>query len=717
MSQLFRPVKLALTALIAFAAVLVVTPGTAQASLGVDVGFTFPLASYEVGTTGIPVTLTITNSNTSPQDTLTNTICRSSDANPPCLDAGSAPPADDKGINFIPSCGAFLGIPVTCGTPDAGVISLSSTGTGASTNSSCDGTSFDIVLSDATNGVYRISPALGAVLELDPGETCTVSFTADIDNVPLVDQDSGTPGQQTGQIADVLAYSGALDAYDSDSSNLTVTLATPELATQASPAIVLGGGTISDTAFVSSRVNPGTTGTVTFRLYGPDDATCDGGAIFESTVNISNTQTQVTSEAFTPTEIGTYRWIASYSGDRNNNAVAGACNDANESVVVDRGVSALSTVASADQLLGAGDLTDTATVATSATAVTGSVTFSLFGPDDTDCTGTAIFTSTVDLDTDADVNGTESVTSEGYTPTAPGTYRWIASYSGDANNQPATGECNDPNESVVVSPAEPVLVTDAGENRAIGSALSDTATVTGRVLPGDATLDFRLYGPNDDDCTNDPIFEQLAVPFGATVDDTVTSDEFTPTQLGTYRWVVTYSGDANNTGAVGVCGDPTETVDIVRAQPTITTEASGSVPVGVGQLFDVAVVSGRVDPQDGATVSFRLYGPNDADCSGTPVFEDLDVPYPVAGGEVRSASFTPTVAGTYRWVAFYSGDANNAPATGVCGDPAETVSVTVAPTDELPATGSSTGVLMSSGAASLLAGLAFLGLGRRRRIA
>ena len=153
MSKLLRSAKSALAAMVAIAAVVVVTPGTAQAALGVDVGFTFPLTSYEVGTSDIPVTLTLTNSNTTPQDTLPNTICRSTDATPPCLDAGSAPPADDKGINFIPSCGMFQGIPVTCGTPDPGVISLSATGTGASANPSCDGTSFDITLSDATHGV------------------------------------------------------------------------------------------------------------------------------------------------------------------------------------------------------------------------------------------------------------------------------------------------------------------------------------------------------------------------------------------------------------------------------------------------------------------------------------------------------------------------------------------------------------------------------------
>ena len=49
-------------------------------------------------------------------------------------------------------------------------------------------------------------------------------------------------------------------------------------------------------------------------------------------------------------------------------------------------------------------------------------------------------------------------------------------------------------------------------------------------------------------------------------------------------------------------------VTVVRAPTSITTTASGAVSLG-GQLTDTAVVSGRVSPQPGATVDFRLYGP------------------------------------------------------------------------------------------------------------
>jgi uncharacterized repeat protein (TIGR01451 family) len=46
-----------------------------------------------------------------------------------------------------------------------------------------------------------------------------------------------------------------------------------------------------------------------------------------------------------------------------------------------------------------------------------------------------------------------------------------------------------------------------------------------------------------------------------------------------------------------------------------------------------------------------------------------------AGGTATSAPFRPQIAGVYRWRAFYSGDARNAPVATACGDPAQTVTV------------------------------------------
>ena len=52
-----------------------------------------------------------------------------------------------------------------------------------------------------------------------------------------------------------------------------------------------------------------------------------------------------------------------------------------------------------------------------------------------------------------------------------------------------------------------------------------------------------------------------------------------------------------------------------RAAPVIATMASPNIPLG-GQLADTAVVSGLVNPVAGATVDFRLYGPERAAFDG-----------------------------------------------------------------------------------------------------
>lgn len=224
--------------------------------------------------------------------------------------------------------------------------------------------------------------------------------------------------------------------------------------------------------------------------------------------------------------------------------------------------------------------------------------------------------------------------------------------------------------------ATPTIATTASASIPLGGQLFDTIVVSGLVNPQQgATVDLRLYGPNDATCSGTPVFT-TAVPYPVGGGPVATSG-FTPTVAGVYRWVATYNGDANNAPVSGACNDANESVTVTPAAPTIATNTSATVDLG-GQLIDIAIVSGRVNPLAGATVTMRLYGPNDGICSGAPVFESV-VPYPVSGGPVTSAPFTPTVGGVYRWIATYSGDANNASVSGVCNEANETVTVVPVP--------------------------------------
>ena len=264
-------------------------------------------------------------------------------------------------------------------------------------------------------------------------------------------------------------------------------------------------------------------------------------------------------------------------------------------------------------------------------------------------------------------------------PDVPGqqTVQVVANTQRDnAPNSLLTGSGRGTSTGTTVAKAPPTLATTAAPNLVLGAGtMADNVTVSGRVSPQQgATVDFRVYGPNDATCSGAPVFESLNLPYPVT-GGPVVSAPFTPTSVGQYRWIASYSGDANNNPVSGACNDTNESTVVTPAAPTITTVASPNINLGSGLLTDTATVSGRVNPQPGATVDFRLYGPNDVACSGVPVFESFGVPYPVGGGPVTSAAFVPTVVGDYRWIATYNGDVNNAAVAGACNNANETATV------------------------------------------
>jgi hypothetical protein len=136
------------------------------------------------------------------------------------------------------------------------------------------------------------------------------------------------------------------------------------------------------------------------------------------------------------------------------------------------------------------------------------------------------------------------------------------------------------------------------------------------------------------------------------------------------------------------CFDPAT----LKASPTIVTTASNA-QVG-SAITDTSTLSGTtssvtalnnqanaisVGANAGGTIVFTLYGPTDVNCTSTPVF--TSAPITVSGnGTYGPVSFTPTQgAGTYRWIASYSGDPNNNGATEVCGGAGETSIVSATP--------------------------------------
>jgi uncharacterized repeat protein (TIGR01451 family) len=200
------------------------------------------------------------------------------------------------------------------------------------------------------------------------------------------------------------------------------TRATPTLTAQASGGPL--GAAISDVVTLSGAASP--TGAISFGLYGPGDTSCTL-ALASSTVPVAG-NAAYSSPPFTPTAAGSYRWVAAYGGD-GANAPAGptACGAPSQTVAV-RAVPTLAIRASPATTLGGA--ISAQTTLTGGAVVTGTITLALYGPGDTSCTRPLSSTTAV-------VSGNGIYGSHPFTPTAPGTYRWVAAYGGDALNVPA----------------------------------------------------------------------------------------------------------------------------------------------------------------------------------------------------------------------------------------------------------------------------------------
>jgi hypothetical protein len=210
--------------------------------------------------------------------------------------------------------------------------------------------------------------------------------------------------------------------------------ATPSIATTPSGSAPAGGD-LADTATLSGGFHP--TGTVTFQLFGPGDTGCTT-PIATRTGTVSDSGTAASGN-IAAGGVGTYRWVASYGGDDSNEPVTSACGD--EQVVVVKATPGIATTPSGPEPAG-GVVSDTATVS-GGFHPTGTVTFRLFGPGDTTCT-TPIATRAATL------SGGGTAASGDVTVGAAGTYRWTATYGGDADNNAVTSPCSA--EQVTVTP-------------------------------------------------------------------------------------------------------------------------------------------------------------------------------------------------------------------------------------------------------------------------
>ncbi len=161
-------------------------------------------------------------------------------------------------------------------------------------------------------------------------------------------------------------------------------------------------------------------------------------------------------------------------------------------------------------------------------------------------------------------NGTYGPVS--FTPDAPGTYHWVASYDGDLpNTLSAThnATCNTAAESVVVQqiPTEISTTQRAYPN--------DSATITSSVgtdsLPATGTVIFRLYDNStctdaDDVVGGGLLYKETKTSVGGANQVTVATNNTTVavSTNTTVYWKVTYAtGDTAHTGRQSNCTENT----------------------------------------------------------------------------------------------------------------------------------------------------------------
>jgi hypothetical protein len=164
---------------------------------------------------------------------------------------------------------------------------------------------------------------------------------------------------------------------------------------------------------------------VTYTVY--TNNTCTAGARDAGTVNVSNGVVP-DSNALAFNSAGDFYWQAVYGGDTKNNGATSTCTE--EHLVVTPKQPSAST---AQRLIPNDRFT-----LSGGFNPTGTITFKLYAPGDTTCSGAAAYSETVTVGSG---NGTYSTTNTTFVASDEGTWRWQSTYSGDNNNLSASSAC------------------------------------------------------------------------------------------------------------------------------------------------------------------------------------------------------------------------------------------------------------------------------------
>jgi uncharacterized repeat protein (TIGR01451 family) len=259
-------------------------------------------------------------------------------------------------------------------------------------------------------------------------------------------------------------------------------------------------------------------------------------------------------------------------------------------------------------------LSDTATIS-GKSSPGGSVTFNLYGPSDPgSCLSTPVYTDTVTSHTS--VSSSISTFQSGtYAPSAPGTYRWTASYSGDSNNSPSSEGCNGGDESTTVNTPGQAAITavkteaDSSQGEALGSgpitanpgdAISYQVQVTntGNVALSNLTLSDTVHNQTFGDAT----CSNVEGPFTDPSDDTPLSGSLAPGHVAyfTCSYVVPAGTTGQITNTATVTGSPPSGPPVTSPPTTVTATPAA---IKVTKLESDPAVSGESSPSAGPIIA------------------------------------------------------------------------------------------------------------------
>lgn len=364
----------------------------------------------------------------------------------------------------------------------------------------------------------------------------------------------------------------------------STTVTTPNVTSAQIPADPADASvTVFDTAVVTVDGVDTFDATLSFHLCGPMAASstdlCATGGVDIGSVAVTASGSYQSPGTTFVTQAGRYCWRADFSGDSDAGVPPSSDSRASECFVITPRQPTLTTQAGAGPVNFGLPVTDTATLGNTAhqpgtggpAGSNGSINAATLGGD---ADGTITFTLyKADCTTLATGTGTNpqtvSVTGDGnygpvsFTPDAPGTYHWVASYDGDLpNTLSATHntDCQTAAESVVV---RQIPTTIKSKQSWFPNDTATIAATTGNLGAG-GTVAFSLY--DNATCTGTAKYTETKNITGGSPSEEVGTNNttFSITSLYTdpadtvvtYSWKIVYTpaaGDTAHTGKQSAC--------------------------------------------------------------------------------------------------------------------------------------------------------------------